>query len=361
MATNTSFHADLSVKGTQYYEARTLYKSNQIRVGSSLYLQHEPTNLYDQNAVAVKVASTGAMLGYLPKELARKYVSLIEHKQLDEAKILNIGDDGSHINITVRVIYRSSVEEQAKKHASGFWVSMSLLPLVAGVYAIQNKTSGRIYIGSSNNVRERVRSHIRELNNGSHPNKLLQLDFEKLGNAFFEAKLLETTNNLSQLLRQEERVITDLLYDGKDLYNVTDDGQGRKRGLKPSNLTESISDRMNRQNAEALRQEKTRELEIRQRKVLDNFESKSEAIKPRTYFWRNLVIIFILLMTLIATFDLEVSQVNILLPLTIAALISHAIRKHAFSRHEVSREYKQLVSERDAELRKIQDDGLDIY
>lgn len=356
MATDTKHHADLTLKGTHYYEAETLYRTNQIQVGSSVYLQHEPKNPYDHNAVAVKVTDTHAMLGYLPKELAQKYVSLIEKKRLDSSKILNITDNRSHVNIIVRVTYRSFVEDQAKKHTSGFWVSMSLLPSVAGVYAIQNKTSERIYIGSSNNVRERVKSHIRDLNNGSHPNKLLQRDYEKLGNAFFEAKLIEAPNNLSQLPRQEEKAIKNLLYSGQDLYNVTEDGQGRRRSLNNSGLTESISDRLNLENAQAGRQQRASERETRRRKALDNFQAKSQALEPRTYFLRNFVISFFLVMTLIAIFGFDPSDVNLLLPLGIAGFISYAIKTKALSKHRRSKEYQEALIERDTELKKIAND-----
>lgn len=49
------------------------------------------------------------------------------------------------------------------------------------VYAIQHKPTGRIYVGSSQNVQDRIYTHIRDLKRGAHPVELMQEDADKYG------------------------------------------------------------------------------------------------------------------------------------------------------------------------------------
>lgn len=58
--------------------------------------------------------------------------------------------------------------------------------VICGVYAIHNKLNNKWYIGSSNDVGRRIKTHKRELINGSHNNLLLQHEFNKYGIESFE-------------------------------------------------------------------------------------------------------------------------------------------------------------------------------
>ena len=49
------------------------------------------------------------------------------------------------------------------------------------VYAIQHNVTGRIYIGSSENVTNRYKNHVSALRRGNHVNKELQKDFDSFG------------------------------------------------------------------------------------------------------------------------------------------------------------------------------------
>lgn len=65
------------------------------------------------------------------------------------------------------------------------------------VYAIEHQQTGKIYIGSSCNFKERIKSHLRLLKNGKHPIENLQNDF----NSNSELKFYE----LDQIHAFEER------------------------------------------------------------------------------------------------------------------------------------------------------------
>lgn len=49
------------------------------------------------------------------------------------------------------------------------------------VYAIQHKPTGRIYVGSTNDLDARLKAHMGALKAGKHPNKLMQEDYNLHG------------------------------------------------------------------------------------------------------------------------------------------------------------------------------------
>jgi len=64
---------------------------------------------------------------------------------------------------------------------------------VSGVYKIYCKTTKKVYIGASQNMHTRFRSHITTLNKGTHGNKGLQQDWIKYGQGDFEFSVIEET------------------------------------------------------------------------------------------------------------------------------------------------------------------------
>lgn len=47
------------------------------------------------------------------------------------------------------------------------------------VYALRCKNNGRLYIGRTSNIENRIQVHFQELKSGRHTNKLMLQDFEK--------------------------------------------------------------------------------------------------------------------------------------------------------------------------------------
>jgi hypothetical protein len=164
---------NLSVKGTRYYKAAELLQKRSLSSGLAIRLEHEPDNPHDKNAVAVRVKRTGAMLGHISRELAGKYLALLNARNVIDAEITNIAKDGADIKIDVRVVYEQPDVELAEKHSSRMCKSASALPTEPGIYSIRHIESDRQYIGSSNNIKKRLHSHIRDLSLGSHANHAL--------------------------------------------------------------------------------------------------------------------------------------------------------------------------------------------
>jgi excinuclease UvrABC nuclease subunit len=65
------------------------------------------------------------------------------------------------------------------------------IPYTSGVYAIRNDLNNHMYIGSTTNLRRRLRTHIGYLKNDKHANERLQCDFNKIGIDKFSYIILE--------------------------------------------------------------------------------------------------------------------------------------------------------------------------
>jgi len=57
-----------------------------------------------------------------------------------------------------------------------------------GIYKIVNITNGKLYVGKANNIKKRIRRHLKELKSNNHYNKFLQKDYNK--NHCFEFKVI---------------------------------------------------------------------------------------------------------------------------------------------------------------------------
>ena len=55
---------------------------------------------------------------------------------------------------------------------------------LAGIYKITNLITGKVYVGQSNNVYARRIEHFTALRRGTHPNKLMQKDWNKNNRGF---------------------------------------------------------------------------------------------------------------------------------------------------------------------------------
>ncbi|GAB4042574.1 GIY-YIG nuclease family protein [Spirosoma litoris] len=87
----------------------------------------------------------------------------------------------------------------------------------SGVYQILNIVNGKYYIGSTYKFKYRIRDHERKLENGTHPNKYLNLAYKKYGPDAFEVNLLE----LVDLTNQPYDLLTDTEDKYIKLYNAT--------------------------------------------------------------------------------------------------------------------------------------------
>lgn len=77
------------------------------------------------------------------------------------------------------------------------------IPKTSGIYVIKCERNGKIYIGSSNNLRRRWNEHRHELNNNTHCNRYLQNAWNKYGKNCFKFSVLELCN-VDDLVKREQ-------------------------------------------------------------------------------------------------------------------------------------------------------------
>lgn len=99
----------------------------------------------------------------------------------------------------------------------------------SGIYKIQNKLNGKIYIGSSKNITKRIQRHKRILKSGDHHNVYLQRSYNKYGD-IFEFYILEYVEDFTLLLEKESLWIKEL----KPEYNIGSVGGGDNISLHPN-------------------------------------------------------------------------------------------------------------------------------
>lgn len=224
----------LTVKGIQYYQGPELFQKGKLKVGMALRLEREPNNAYDKNAVSVHVAPSGEKLGHLSRASAPKYAQLVRFGRINSVEIAKLQKSGSAINIEIAINYDGN-DNEIRRDAQ-LLQSISKIPNLSGVYSIRNTRNNRYYIGSSTDMKSRLKAHVSHLEYGNHHNRSLAADFIAYGNENFEATVLELVHGTAALLLAEERQIAVLNNAGIPLYNSTVDGKGIKSSRTGSDV-----------------------------------------------------------------------------------------------------------------------------
>jgi len=87
-----------------------------------------------------------------------------------------------------------------------------------GLYAIQNVVSGKAYVGSSVNVKNRQKRHFRMLQINIHHCTTLQRAWNKYGEKSFVFKFIGNASTSKEVRELEQAFLE--CYFGKELYNI---------------------------------------------------------------------------------------------------------------------------------------------
>lgn len=98
-----------------------------------------------------------------------------------------------------------------------------------GIYQIENILNAKKYIGSSVNVKRRMRTHRRLLENGNHFNHKLQDDWSKHGEKAFKFSLIIICSNSSKLMY--EKICIDVFESVDTGYNISSNPRAPVEGL----------------------------------------------------------------------------------------------------------------------------------
>lgn len=102
------------------------------------------------------------------------------------------------------------------------------------VYQIKNTLNGRVYIGSTRNLKKRWAEHRRDLMANKHHSQKLQNAWNKYGEDSFEFSILEVVLDLENLLGQEQHWIDLLCAANRVNYNISLSAASPMLGRSPS-------------------------------------------------------------------------------------------------------------------------------
>lgn len=91
---------------------------------------------------------------------------------------------------------------------------------IQGIYKITNLINGKCYIGKSEDIEHRKKTHFMELEEGSHHSAYLQEDYKKYGKNNFQFEIIEVIND-ENLLMFAERFFIDKFDSFRSGYNMT--------------------------------------------------------------------------------------------------------------------------------------------
>jgi group I intron endonuclease len=108
--------------------------------------------------------------------------------------------------------------------------------LNSGIYIIINKINGKIYIGSSVNLKTREREHFRSLKNNKHHSQHLQYAYNHYGKESFKFGIIEYVSKDKELLLKREQYWLDYYqsYDMNYGYNIAKYAESPMRGRHQS-------------------------------------------------------------------------------------------------------------------------------
>lgn len=114
-----------------------------------------------------------------------------------------------------------------------------------GIYQIKNRNTNMVYIGSSKDIENRWKQHIRKLNKGDHHSYKLQNAWDIWKKDSFVFEILEYVENEKDLIKKEQEYI-DKLKSYEFGYNVSELADNKKRySRKYNNLEKGNYDNLN--------------------------------------------------------------------------------------------------------------------
>jgi group I intron endonuclease len=92
---------------------------------------------------------------------------------------------------------------------------------ISGIYKIINKTNGKYYVGSSNNIYKRWREHKYLLNKNAHANEYIQRSWNKYGADTFDFLIVERNIQEKDLLITEQKYLDQAETKKENCYNLS--------------------------------------------------------------------------------------------------------------------------------------------
>lgn len=109
----------------------------------------------------------------------------------------------------------------------------------SGIYTIANQINGKVYVGSSNNLRGRWRTHLQRLRQGTHHSVKLQRAWFKYGEAAFVFAVIEPVEEENLLVREQYWLDTLAAVDRG--YNICRTAGSTRGRVMPESQRQAVS------------------------------------------------------------------------------------------------------------------------
>jgi len=119
---------------------------------------------------------------------------------------------------------------------------------VSGIYKIINKTNGRYYVGSSNNIHRRWLCHKQDLKRKTHRSRFLQRSWNKYGPEAFDFLILEKNIPEKNLLITEQKYLDissnekDKCYNSSFIAGKVEMNKATRKKISKSNMGKKMSE-----------------------------------------------------------------------------------------------------------------------
>lgn len=118
----------------------------------------------------------------------------------------------------------------------------------SGIYCIQNTITGKMYIGSSSDIYNRLHGHFNSLRRGNHYKKF-QAAYNKYGKDSFTCRILELTeNDFSVLQKREQFHIDNLKPDYNTNYEVNKPFRRKFTSSEKEQIAHTVKENFNKGN-----------------------------------------------------------------------------------------------------------------
>jgi group I intron endonuclease len=93
--------------------------------------------------------------------------------------------------------------------------------MVYFIYRIRNVINGKVYVGSTKNLKSRWCDHRSSLRRGTNSSRRLQSEWEIFGDNSFAFELLEETNEVDRFIREQHYMDLYKAYEEQHGYNMS--------------------------------------------------------------------------------------------------------------------------------------------
>jgi group I intron endonuclease len=131
---------------------------------------------------------------------------------------------------------------------------------ISGIYKIVNRLNNKYYVGSSNNIKSRWRSHKYGLRKGTHHSSHLQNAWNKYGESNFDFIIVEETA-VENLANEEQKYLDNIKNSNKEseCYNISflsdkiEMSEATKQKISKSSIGKKLSEETKKKLSELLK------------------------------------------------------------------------------------------------------------